>query len=205
MPARALPRLRPLVARNRIWPHCMKMIEWCLSLRVTVADNPRTNRAFDRQATASKRWGAPGQLPARGSHRSGRSELPHPVPWRRGSLLSGQSVHDSRWVQAGTGPGAVENPLPGPIPGVGASTQPFPPQAGPSDGGSNSATASCKSRRSSVVAPQLAIQLPVLVRHPPVSVPAAPLADSLQRVAEASLLRLAFDQTTSSSAFPIGG
>ena len=53
-----------------------------------------------------------------------------------------------------------------------------------------------------VVAPQLAIQLPVLVSHPPVSVPAAPLADSLQRSAEAILRRLAFDHPAPGSALP---
>jgi len=35
--------------RCRTGPHCMKMIGWCPSFRVTVADKPRTKRAFARR------------------------------------------------------------------------------------------------------------------------------------------------------------
>ena len=46
--------------RWRTGPHCMKMMGWWPSLRVTVADSPRTNRAFARRTTCSKlcadRW-----------------------------------------------------------------------------------------------------------------------------------------------------
>ena len=117
------------------------------------------------------------------------------------SLLSVQSVHDSRCCKRVPG----QEPsirLPGPVAGVGASTQPFPPQAF-----HLMAEAAQRPRVAGhaivgVVAPQLAIQLPVLVSHPPVSVPAAPLADSLQRTAEAILPRLAFDHPAPGSAFP---
>ena len=40
--------------RCRTGPHCMKMIGWWPSLRATVADKPRTNRALAWRATCSK-------------------------------------------------------------------------------------------------------------------------------------------------------
>jgi hypothetical protein len=35
-------------------PHCMKIIGWCPSLRVTVADRPNTYLAPERRAANSK-------------------------------------------------------------------------------------------------------------------------------------------------------
>ena len=117
------------------------------------------------------------------------------------SLPAVQSVHDSRCCKRVPGQEPSKR-LPVPVSGMGASTQPFPPQAFHLAAEATQRPRVAGHAVVGVVAPQLAIQLPVLVSHPPVSVPAAPLADSLQRAAEAILRRLAFDRPASGSAFP---
>ncbi len=53
----AMPRSAACARASTRWrtgPHCMKMMGWWPSLRATVADRPRTCRAFARRAASSK-------------------------------------------------------------------------------------------------------------------------------------------------------
>ena len=113
------------------------------------------------------RLGGPGRLPAQGSHRSGRAELPHPAPWRTDSLRAGQSAHDSRCCKRVPGQEPSKR-IPVPVSGMGTSTQPFPPQAFHLTAEATQRPRVAGHAVVGVVAPQLAIQLPVLVSHPPV-------------------------------------
>ena len=169
--------------------------------QVTVHVDPATLPAREPATATPDSWVALGGYPPRATHRSGRAELPHPAPWRTDSLRAGQSAHDSRCCKRVPGQEPSKR-IPVPVSGMGTSTQPFPPQAFHLTAEATQRPRVAGHAVVGVVAPQLAIQLPVLVSHPPVSVPAAPLADSLQRSAEAILRRLAFDRPASGSALP---
>ena len=90
-------------------------------------------------------WVALGGYPPRAP--TGTCRTPASGPWRTDSLRAGQSAHDSRCCKRVPGPGAVETH---PSPGVRhGNVDPAISATGvPPDGGSNSATARCRSRRS---------------------------------------------------------
>ena len=184
----------PTVAQRRAdalgwWPRARWPASWTRGspgdrFQVTVHVDPETLPAREPATATPDSWVALGSYPPRAPTDPDVQNSRIRLLGVEVSLPAVQSVHDSRCCKRVPGQEPSKR-LPVPVPGMGASTQPFPPQAFHLAAEATQRPRVAGHAVVGVVAPQLAIQLPVLVSHPPVSVLAAPLADSLQRAAEA--------------------
>ena len=136
--------------------------------------------------------GGRGQLPARGSHRSGQAQLGNPAPQTMALLFNG--THCARLAQGeGIGVAQAREALPGHASPPASPTKPFTPQPLRFVSELVQCLEAAGDAVVRIVTPEHATQRRLLVAQFPVPMFSTPLANRPQRSAESVLGRLALD------------